>query len=136
MSATGLSLSRDGKLTGTPTKAGSYTFCVCAMGSTNEDYRVYTLQVDPAPVATTPAVTTPAATTPEATAPEATTPGPAAQTMPNLIAPAPGTTPEAAPGKTPTDNGISVPWWGLALVGVLAGGLGAGIVVLATRRKK
>lgn len=135
-SATGLSLSRDGKLTGTPAKAGSYTFCVCALGSTNEDYRVYTLQVDPAPVATTPAATTPAATTPAATAPEATTPGHAAQTTPNLIAPAPGTTPEAAPSKTPTDNGISVPWWGLALVGVLAGGLGAGIVVLATRRKQ
>ena len=128
--ATGLSLSRDGWLTGTPAKAGSYTFCVCALGSSNEAYQVYTLEVKPAPVATTPAATTPAQTTPAATTPE-----PAVLTTPNPTQPAPGTTPEAAPSKEPSGDGISVPWWGLALMGVVAGGMGAGIVVLAGKRK-
>ena len=93
------------------------------------------VKVEQAPAPTTPAPTTPTPTTPEPTTPEPTTPEPAAQTTPSPTQPAPGTTPEAAPRKEPSGNGITVPWWGLALMGVAVGGMGATIVVLASKRK-
>ena len=40
-----LGLSIDGWLMGTPTKAGTYSFSVCATGAGGEDYGVYTLTV-------------------------------------------------------------------------------------------
>lgn len=81
---TGLTLSADGMLTGTPTKAGSYSFTVCAINDGGEDYAVYTLTVKDAPKQTTPETT--AQTAPETTAqtpPDATAEAPvetAAQT--------------------------------------------------------
>ena len=43
---TGLNLTQHGQLEGTPTKAGTYTFCVCAAGEGGEDYATYTLTVE------------------------------------------------------------------------------------------
>ncbi len=49
LSKTGLTLSTGGKLSGTPTKAGSYTFTVCAANDGGEDYASFTLTVAEAP---------------------------------------------------------------------------------------
>jgi len=42
---TGLMLSSSGKISGTPEKAGTYEFCVCASGEGGEDYMTYKLTV-------------------------------------------------------------------------------------------
>ena len=66
---TGLSLGADGKISGTPKTAGSYTFTICAANDGGEDYATYTLVVkDPAtePTETTVGTTEPAGTPPVA----------------------------------------------------------------------
>lgn len=45
LSKTGLTIMENGVLTGTPTKAGSYTFTICAGNDNGEDYATYTLVV-------------------------------------------------------------------------------------------
>lgn len=45
LSKTGLTISKNGVLSGTPTKAGSYTFTICAGNDNGEDYATYTLVV-------------------------------------------------------------------------------------------
>jgi len=50
---TGLTLEESGKITGTPAKAGSYSFTLCASGDAGEDYMTYTLVVEEAPEDTT-----------------------------------------------------------------------------------
>jgi hypothetical protein len=43
--ATGLKLAEDGTISGTPTKAGTYTFCVGAYGMSEDSYKEFTLTV-------------------------------------------------------------------------------------------
>ena len=45
LSKTGLTIMENGVLSGTPTKAGSYTFTICAGNDNGEDYATYTLVV-------------------------------------------------------------------------------------------
>jgi hypothetical protein len=45
LSKTGLTLAKNGVLSGTPKKAGSYTFTICAANEQGEDYATYTLIV-------------------------------------------------------------------------------------------
>jgi len=52
LSKTGLIITDRGVLTGTPTKAGSFTFTICAGNDNGEDYATYTLTVKEAPEAT------------------------------------------------------------------------------------
>ena len=47
---TGLNLTQYGQLEGTPTKAGTYTFAVCAAGEGGEDYQTLILTVEEAEV--------------------------------------------------------------------------------------
>lgn len=61
LSKTGLTIMENGVLTGTPTKAGSYTFTICAGNDVGEDYATYTLVVKEP---TTPTVTDPTEDTP------------------------------------------------------------------------
>ena len=74
-----MELLEQGLITGIPTQAGSYTFCVCAAGAGGEDYREYTLviaEAEPSPTEAEP-TTTPSATEPSTeptTAPVAETP--------------------------------------------------------------
>lgn len=42
---TGLNLTQHGEIEGTPTKAGTYGFLVCAAGENGEGYQVYTLKI-------------------------------------------------------------------------------------------
>lgn len=51
LSKTGLVLTQHGELQGKPTKAGSYSFCICAAGETGEGYMTYTLVVKEAEAA-------------------------------------------------------------------------------------
>lgn len=46
--STGLKLSSTGKLSGTPKKAGSYTFTVYAINDVNDSYKEYTLKINAA----------------------------------------------------------------------------------------
>ena len=62
LSKTGLTIAEDGVLSGTPKKAGSYTFTICAANELGEDYATYTLIVKEA-----------AENPPEETEPETTT---------------------------------------------------------------
>ncbi len=45
LSKTGLTIATNGVLSGTPKKAGSYTFTICAANDSGEDYATYTLVV-------------------------------------------------------------------------------------------
>ena len=119
---TGLTLSKNGQLSGTPTAAGSYGFCICAAGAGGEDYKVYTLTVKEAAPAATEA-TTPATTVPETTAAEATTAATAATTSPAAT---------EAPDE-PASTGA--PWWVLVLVGIAAAGAGVGVAFLLIKKK-
>ena len=66
LSKTGLIITDRGVLQGTPTKAGSYTFTICAGNDNGEDYATYTLVVKEA------SEKTPEETEPEATEPDET----------------------------------------------------------------
>lgn len=62
LSKTGLTLAKNGVLSGTPKKAGSYTFTICAGNDNGEDYATYTLVVKEA-TENDPTVTEPVDTT-------------------------------------------------------------------------
>ena len=125
---TGLGLSIDGLLIGTPTAAGDYSFCVCAVGAGGEDYRVYTLKVVQAPVQET---TVPTVTLPETTQPPvditATTSAESTTTAPTL--------PAADTPQTPEKESAGIPWWALVLVGVAATGVGVGTAIMLINKK-
>lgn len=78
LSKTGLTLAKNGVLSGTPTKAGSYTFTICAGNDNGEDYATYTLTVQEKPAEPTepnesvPDETEPVASTPVESEPDAT----------------------------------------------------------------
>jgi len=64
----GLNLTQHGELEGKPTKAGTYTFTICAAGEGGEGYRTYTLVVkEAAPEPTEPVAPTEPAPTAEPT---------------------------------------------------------------------
>ena len=133
---TGLIITDRGVLEGTPTKAGSYTFTICAANEHGEDYATYTLIVKEAeqnpteetePEATTPTeAPTETPTDTQATAPEATDGGETTGTV------------TKKPDKNDTNNtgidgsgnilgGMILLWVIIAAVAVL---LNAGIIVL------
>ena len=113
---TGLNLTQHGELEGTPWKAGTYTFTICASGEGGEGYRSYTLTVTDT-MATDPENPTP---TPEGggEGEQGTQPG----------GPSSGNEGDQEP------NGM--PWWAIALIVVAAGGAGAGISIAVTKKKK
>lgn len=144
LEGSGLRLIKENFIVGTPAKAGTYTFSVCASGDYGEDYREYTLTVREAPEETEPELTEP--TEPEATQPDATDPSGAPQeTNPDASQPSQD---ETAPvfqdetvknpdkdGKT-DGNTAEFPWWGFALIAVAAAAAGAGTAILIVKRKK
>ena len=114
-----LGLSVDGWLMGTPAKAGTYSFAVCAMGAGGEDYGVYTLTVVEADSAET---TEPTADT------QATEP---AQSI-GTTTPTTSTTGSTVQTQQ-TRKGIA--WWVLVLVGLGAAGIGVGVAVILSKKK-
>ena len=110
---TGLTLTQHGEIEGTPTKAGTYIFAVCASGEGGEGYMSYTLTVKEA----------------EADDPVSdpeNTDAPAVSDQPGE--------PSAQPGDQ--DPAPGMPWWGIVLIVVAAGGVGAGVGILVLKKKK
>ena len=131
-----IGLSIDGWLMGTPDKAGTYSFSVCAMGAGGEDYAVYTLNVVDAPDAETTAPTESVSQTTQAPS-ETTAP---AQTE-NEVTKAP--TPETqAPIEEPAgqqqaeEKDTGLPWWALTLIALVGAVAGVGTAVLLIRKNK
>lgn len=92
---TGLIITDRGVLEGTPTKAGSYTFTICAGNDNGEDYATYTLVIKEAAEKPT-----------EATEPEDTAPTEAPTETPTD---AQTTTPEATDGSITTGTATEKP---------------------------
>ena len=114
-----LGLSIDGWLMGTPTKAGTYSFSVCAMGAGGEDYGVYTLTVVEADFQETTEPTTGTTQTTEPTTTE----------LENV------TTPTTEPTTQTEQPEKATPWWVLVLVGLVAAGIGVGVAVILIKKK-
>lgn len=133
--ATGLTLTKDGKITGTPKAAGEYEFCVCASGEGGEDYRVYTLRVQEAapqePATTEPPVTEEPTVqeTPQDTPipPEASSNLPTTQDPDKEDAEIIFVEKKDRPGETP--------WWLFLLIGVGGAGIGVAVAVLIVKKK-
>ena len=121
-----LGLSLDGWLMGTPTKAGTYSFSICATGAGGEDYGVYTLTVVEAgsQEATEPAI---GAQTTEPTA-DTQTKEPTSESQNATIPTTEPTTQTEQPEK-------ATPWWVLVLVGLVAAGIGVGVAVILIKKK-
>lgn len=114
-----LGLSIDGWLMGTPTKAGTYSFSICAMGAGGEDYGVYTLTVVEADSQETTEPTTGTTQTTEPTTTE----------LENV------TTPTTEPTTQTEQPEKATPWWVLVLVGLGAAGIGVGVAVILIKKK-
>lgn len=114
-----LGLSIDGWLMGTPTKAGTYSFSVCATGAGGEDYGVYTLTVVEAGSQETTEPTTGTTQTTEPTTTESE----------NV------TTPTTEPTTQTEQPEKATPWWVLVLVGLGAAGIGVGVAVILIKKK-
>lgn len=134
---TGLTLKADGKLSGKPTKAGEFTFAVCAANEGGEDYAVYKLVVkEPA---TDPTETTQGVTEPVVIAPA---PGTNDPNVPDkdisVIAPAPGESVETVGAIDGSDNsaGLGVVIVLVIILAVLAAGGAAVIVVILIVKKR
>lgn len=112
-----LGLSIDGWLMGTPTKAGTYSFSICAMGAGGEDYGVYTLTVVEADSQETTKPTTDTQTT---------------ETTTESVIDTTPTTEPTTPAQSPTTE---ISWWVLVLVGLGAAGIGVGVAVILIKKK-
>jgi len=116
---TGLTLSKDGQITGTPKGAGSYTFTVYAAGAGGEDYKEYTLLVK------------------ETHEVEAPTVDDAEQTTPTTEKPVenkPVKDKESKSFDKDDDEEEGLLWWVIALIGLAAAGAGVGAAALLVRK--
>lgn len=134
----GLRLTKENFIVGTPTKAGTYTFSVCASGDAGEDYMEYTLTVKEADVpaqATEPDTTVPDTTVPDTT--ETVTTEPPATETPTEESPIPTENEQKDPPARQEDPAAQVlPWWGFVLIGVVCAAAGVGTAVLLLNKKK
>lgn len=122
LSSIGLSLSADGKITGTPTKAGVFDITIHASCAEGEDQRTFKLTI------------TPAKTDDPAQPTDPTQPSePAGPTQPSE--PAEPTQP--AQKDDPADQPkTEFPGWGYVIIAVVALGIVAAVVLLAIKKKK
>lgn len=116
---TGLTISRDGTLSGTPKAAGTYGFCICASNSGGEDYKVYTLTVKEAEAQ-------PTTPTTETTEPVST---------PTTAPSAPSAATQTTEAKQDAESESGLPWWSLVVVAVAAAGAGVGVALVLTKKK-
>lgn len=124
-----LSLGTDGRLTGMPNKAGTYSFSVCAAGAGGEDYATYTLTVVEAD---SQEATEPTAGT-QTTEPTADT-----QTKEPTLESQNATMPTTEPTtqtEQPEKPEKTIHWWVLVLIGVAAASAGVGVAILLVKRK-
>ena len=122
LSSIGLNLSSDGKITGTPTKAGVFDITIHASCAEGEDQRTYKLTI------------TPAKTDDPAQPTDPTQPSePAGPTQPSE--PAEPTQP--AQKDYPADQPkAEFPGWGYVIIAVVALGIVAAVVLFVIKKKK
>lgn len=129
----GLTLARDGTISGTPAESGSFSFSVCAANAGGEDYMTYELIVRQAPPKPTEAPTeTPAEPTeaPTATPTTEVTESPAtASSEPEE------TVQDSTEAGHEEPSGAGVPWWGVVLIGLAGVGAGIGTTLILIRKK-
>lgn len=141
LSKTGLTLEKNGVLSGTPKKAGSYTFTICAANEQGEDYATYTLVVKEAtendppvtePVETTdPEIPTEATETIDKTG-EVTKPGKDKTEKENEDV---STDDATQNGDENSDDGSGTIWFVVSIIlGVVLIGLVVVIILLLTRK--
>jgi len=144
---TGLTLAQNGEITGIPSKAGSYSFAVCAAGQSGEGYMTYTIVVKEAPVVTTEEQTTVTELITETTAPETEKETEAVTDTPTEIVTDTEavTTPESDNEGATTDDERKnndtedkggFPVWGVILVAVGAAGIGVCSTLIFLKKKK
>ena len=148
---TGLTLSKSGTISGTPTQAGTYTFSVCAAGAGGEDYATYTLTITeastPAGTEATIQVLAPEETiqvtvpTVEETIPE-TLPAtePAVEETLQVAEPAvtqtiPETLDATDETQTPPEEPNGISWWVVLLVALGAAGIGVAVAFMLIKKK-
>ncbi len=130
---TGLNLSADGKITGTPTAPGSYQFCICAAGAGGEDYMVYTLVVKEAPITTEPATEPDTEPSTEPTTEPVET---VISTEPTEITPTETqSTTEPTVNTNNKNDSAGISPWIVVLVGLIAAGAGVGVALILTKKK-
>ena len=125
----GLTLAKDGTISGTPTTSGCFSFSVCAANAGGEDYMTYELIVLEASTVATeaPTVETEAPTTETSTtATEDTTP-----TAPPTETDA---TENPATEAAEEESKGGIPWWTLVLVSLAGVGAGIGAAVILIRK--
>lgn len=144
MEESGVHLTKENEIIGTPQKAGKFTFTVCASGDFGEDYMEYTLTVREAPEPTDP-------TEPEETVPEENpTELDPTETEPKETKPAKDEGKNEKDNKDNTtkdknssddeedDDGgdnTQFPWWGIALIALAGVGVGIAASVLVMKKK-
>ena len=130
-----LGLSLDGWLMGTPSKSGTYGFCVCATGAGGEDYAVYTVYVaKPAEVETTASTEMKSQATEESD--ETIVPAQMEEvntTLQNTEIPQ-NVTEESGEEQNTEEKGLA--WWALMLITLVGAGAGVGTAVLLIRKDK
>ena len=143
----GLRLTKENFIMGTPKKAGTFTFTVCASGDYGEDYLEYTItvkkEVPEATEPTEPAATDPKATEPaesKPTDPEATEPDESKETKPtekpeNDEDEDDTRTTGSKKNRSDKDD-EEFPWWGFVLIGLGSCLAGVGVAFLLLKKKR
>jgi hypothetical protein len=136
LSKTELTLTQHGELEGKPTKAGTYSFCICAAGDGGEDYMTYTLVVKEAAATDPTEPGTEATTENTGDATEAVTePGETTDsTKPSKSPSQKGEKDQAENQDNDTDGGDIWIFVGIGL-GVLVVGMVVAIVVILKKKK-
>ena len=130
---TGLVLTQHGDLEGTPTKAGTFSFALCAAGEGGEGYMTYTLTVKEKhtdkPVAPDEAQKPDTSNTTEKndTPSKADDSDKAADT---------GALTTGAQATEKDEGSKGMPWWGILLIALAAAGAGVGGTFLILKKKK
>lgn len=139
----GLRLTKENVIVGTPAKAGTFTFSVCASGDYGEDYMEYTLTVKEA--AKVPEATELAGTEPEVTDPAVSE----VETEPNETddpkniaddeiedtKPEETTKEKKSSSSEKNSDQQEFPWWGFILIGIASAAAGVGAAVLLLKKK-
>ena len=146
LSKTGLIITDRGVLEGTPTKAGSYTFTICAGNDNGEDYATYTLVVKEASEKT-PDETDPTDTVDPVNPPDATTDVTQPASNDPTGIPTTGDGPQMLDGPDSqidlngSDNGKMDPIWVVLIIAIIALGavlltVVAIIIIVIVKKKK
>ena len=127
---TGLTLSKSGTISGTPTKAGTYTFSVCVSGAGGEDYATYTLTITEAGTPVETEATIPVIATEETTEPTVL------ETVEETIAETIEETLEVTDEtQTPPEEPNDISWWVVLLVALGAAGIGVAVAIVLIKKK-